>query len=259
MNGSKSGSRSQRCCFDYSHDTVSYISNGVIMPRHSLQIKSANKKSNRKSGGGRPTKTAAKERDLRLLEVAARLFLERGFDATSIDAVAEAARVSKPTVYGQYRDKRGLFEAVLRREIKRWLAPMASAAEFEFVATGKRSFEQQLFDLGCQLISFTNGTSTRATARVMYSQAHNFPDIADLGYRDGWLKAVDNIAKIFERLAARGDIKLAHSSVVAETFLHIAIGPASRSALHNQPVNAKLQKARFKIALRIFLDGLDWN
>lgn len=74
-----------------------------------------------KSRGGRPTKTAAIERDQRLIEVATRLFLDRGFDATSLDAVAEAARVSKPTVYSRYGDKRGLFAAVLRREIARCL------------------------------------------------------------------------------------------------------------------------------------------
>src|SRR5262249_51753023 len=55
-----------------------------------------------KSRGGRPTKSAAIERDQRLIEVATRLFLDRGYDATSLDAVAEAARVSKPTVYSRY-------------------------------------------------------------------------------------------------------------------------------------------------------------
>ena len=73
-----------------------------------------------KSRGGRPTKSAAIERDQRLIEVATRLFLDRGYDATSLDAVAEAARVSKPTVYARYGDKRGLFAEVLRREIARW-------------------------------------------------------------------------------------------------------------------------------------------
>jgi AcrR family transcriptional regulator len=52
-----------------------------------------------KSRGGRPTKTAAIQRDLRLLDVATALFMEHGFAATSIDAVAEVARVSKPTVW----------------------------------------------------------------------------------------------------------------------------------------------------------------
>ena len=52
-------------------------------------------------GGGR--------RDARLLDIATTLFMERGIDGTFIDAVAEAAGVSKPTVYARYQDKRNLF------------------------------------------------------------------------------------------------------------------------------------------------------
>ncbi len=73
--------------------------------------------------GGRPTREEAEARDVRLLDVATRLFMERGFDGTSIDAVAEAAGVSKPTVYAHYHDKRDLFAAVLRGRIRKWLAP----------------------------------------------------------------------------------------------------------------------------------------
>src|SRR5271165_5880064 len=79
--------------------------------------------------GGRPTREEAAQRDERLIEVATNLFMERGFEGTSIDAVAEAAGVSKPTVYSRYHDKKGLFAAVLRRRIQRWLAPLSAAAE----------------------------------------------------------------------------------------------------------------------------------
>jgi TetR/AcrR family transcriptional regulator, mexJK operon transcriptional repressor len=51
-----------------------------------------------------PTREEAEARDVRLLDIATRLFMERGFDGTSIDAVAEAARLSKPTVYARYHD-----------------------------------------------------------------------------------------------------------------------------------------------------------
>ena len=67
--------------------------------------------------GGRPTREEADARDVRLLDVATHLFMERGFDGTSIDAVAEAAGISKPTVYARYHDKRDLFAAVLRKRI----------------------------------------------------------------------------------------------------------------------------------------------
>src|SRR4030088_208939 len=82
----------------------------------------------RRGGGGRPTREEAVRRDARLLDVATSLFMERGFDGTSIDAVAEAAGVSKPTVYARYRDKRDLFAAVLRGRIRDWLAPLSAAA-----------------------------------------------------------------------------------------------------------------------------------
>ncbi len=77
-------------------------------------------------GGGRPTREEALRRDARLLDVATTLFMERGFDGTSIDAVAETAGVSKPTVYARYHDKRDLFAAVLRGRIREWLAPISA-------------------------------------------------------------------------------------------------------------------------------------
>src|ERR1700726_2894989 len=80
----------------------------------------------RRGSGGRPTREEAVRRDARLLDVATKLFMERGFDCTSIDAVAETAGVSKPTVYARYRDKRDLFTAVLRATIQRWLAPLSA-------------------------------------------------------------------------------------------------------------------------------------
>ena len=52
------------------------------------------------------------------------MFMKHGFDGTSIDAVAEAASMSKRTVYARYRDKNELFSAVLRDLIDRWLVPI---------------------------------------------------------------------------------------------------------------------------------------
>src|SRR4051812_27564552 len=115
-----------------------------------------------KSRGGRPTKSAAIERDQRLIEVATRLFLDRGFDATSLDAVAEAARVSKPTVYARYGDKRGLFRAVLRREISRWLAPLSAAAETQLGSSSGISVEQRLGGIGGGKLNFTTRTHAPA-------------------------------------------------------------------------------------------------
>src|SRR2546423_10220421 len=120
-----------------------------------------------KSRGGRPTKSAAIERDQRLIDVATRLFLDRGYDATSLDAVAEAARVSKPTVYARYGDKRGLFAEVLRREIARWLAPLAEAAEGQLTRSSGISVGPRLIEIGREMLSLICGPRAVAFSRLI--------------------------------------------------------------------------------------------
>ncbi|HWD56282.1 MAG TPA: TetR/AcrR family transcriptional regulator [Acidimicrobiales bacterium] len=51
-----------------------------------------------------------------LLESAAACFLESGFAATSLDAVARRARVTKGAIYHHFASKRDLFMAVLDRQ-----------------------------------------------------------------------------------------------------------------------------------------------
>jgi TetR/AcrR family transcriptional regulator, regulator of cefoperazone and chloramphenicol sensitivity len=57
----------------------------------------------------------ADETRQRVVEAARALFLERGFDGTTIDAVAEQAGVSAPTVYAAFGNKKGLVAGVLDR------------------------------------------------------------------------------------------------------------------------------------------------
>ena len=62
-----------------------------------------------------------------VLDAALELFLERGYEGTSMDAIAAAAGVTKPVVYACYPGKAELFEALLRREEERVLAEIQAA------------------------------------------------------------------------------------------------------------------------------------
>src|SRR5262249_22580061 len=54
-----------------------------------------------------------------LVEAARELFAEDGYAATSLDAVAAKARVTKGAVYHHFESKQQLFEAVFAREVTR--------------------------------------------------------------------------------------------------------------------------------------------
>jgi AcrR family transcriptional regulator len=64
-----------------------------------------------------------------MLDAALELFLERGYEGTSMDAVARAAGVTKPVVYACFAGKEELFRALLRREEERILAEIQAAFE----------------------------------------------------------------------------------------------------------------------------------
>jgi AcrR family transcriptional regulator len=62
-----------------------------------------------------------------VLDAALDLFLEHGYDGTSMQAVADRAGVTKPVVYACFAGKDELFRALLAREEDRILAELQSA------------------------------------------------------------------------------------------------------------------------------------
>ena len=57
----------------------------------------------------------AEQRRQQLLDVAREVFAERGFHATSMDEIAEAAGVTKPVLYQHFPSKRALYRRAARR------------------------------------------------------------------------------------------------------------------------------------------------
>ncbi len=61
-----------------------------------------------------------------ILDGALRLFLENGYDGTSMDAVAEAAGVTKPVIYDAFGSKDALFRALLEHEEGRMMGEIGA-------------------------------------------------------------------------------------------------------------------------------------
>ena len=69
----------------------------------------------------------ATARRAQLVEVGRRVFAERGFEAASVEEIAERAKVSKPIVYEHFGGKEGLYAVVVDREMERVVALIADA------------------------------------------------------------------------------------------------------------------------------------
>jgi AcrR family transcriptional regulator len=69
------------------------------------------------------------ERREQLLDATKAIVLADGFHAVSIEAVARAAGITRPVVYGHFEDLGGLLEALVERESRRALAQLPDAYE----------------------------------------------------------------------------------------------------------------------------------
>ncbi|MFT3928439.1 MAG: TetR/AcrR family transcriptional regulator [Myxococcales bacterium] len=81
----------------------------------SNQPRSSARTPSSRASSARQRRLPRAERELQMLEVAGKLFGEKGYDATSMDDIAAACGVTKPMLYAYYGSKEGLYKALVAR------------------------------------------------------------------------------------------------------------------------------------------------
>lgn len=122
-------------------------------------------------GRPRADRVAAIDRDIRA--AALQMFLRAGLEATSMDSIAAAARVSKGTLYARYQSKEDLFRAVMETELERWSA--RAGAEDHLLPD---ELEPRLGYYARALIRIFGWTDYPQLTNLIESAASSFPEIA---------------------------------------------------------------------------------
>ncbi len=72
-------------------------------------------------------KLTAAARRAQLIEVGRRAFAQKGYEATSVEEIAERAKVSKPIVYEHFGGKEGLYAVIVDREVEHVVGVISEA------------------------------------------------------------------------------------------------------------------------------------
>lgn len=111
-----------------------------------------------------------------ILEGALQVFMEQGYTAASMNRIAEAASVSKSTLYSNFQDKKGLFLALIqdltyssRQEVFTLLSQSDLQAPPEEVL---RQIAQLMLD------SFQKNQTLLRLMRLVIGESERFPDVA---------------------------------------------------------------------------------
>jgi TetR/AcrR family transcriptional regulator, mexJK operon transcriptional repressor len=207
-----------------------------------------------KRRAGRLTRVEAARRAERVVEVAANMFLEQGFDATSMEAVAEKAGIAKPTLYAWYRDKAELFTAVLRRQIEHFLGPLGRQ-QHDLEGTDA---ESALTEIGRHVIAVAWSPGALAVRRIVTVQAERFPELERLAHEEGWLAAVKGVARVLVHYVERKEISVGDPELAADMFLNLVLGhaPKTMGRLLRYPRTREATEKRVQAAVRLFLEGV---
>ncbi len=203
--------------------------------------------------GGRPTRAAAAQRDERLLEIATTMFMEQGFEATSMEKLAEAAAIGKATLYARYADKAALFADVLRRRILQVYGPL----EEEFGrAENSDDLATTLARVADRLIAMSLTENSVTLGRILSAQGPRFPDLARLALNEGYGRQVGLVETVLARFADDPRYDFGDLRESADLFLSLVLGRASRFKIYGLPLDPSTIERRTEAALRLFVRGV---
>jgi AcrR family transcriptional regulator len=235
---------------------MSRDAHGIRTRRGAAKTPAATVPARRPARTGRPTRAAALVRDARLLAEATRLFMERGFDGTSVDAVAEAAGVSKPTVYARYRDKRELFKAVVEDQIATVLAQISAAAEQQNRAPHQHDLAATLHRLSRIMTERVLEPEFSAVQRILIGQMRQFPDLARIAHEEGWLRGLRAVSGLLARFMDEGLVQIGDVDTAAEIFLNLVIGSPCRVMQFGVAPEPRQLEAVRRASVELFLRGI---
>jgi AcrR family transcriptional regulator len=94
--------------------------------------------------GSKSRRLSGTERRAQLIDVGRAVFAKRGFEATSMEEIADRAKVSKPIVYEHFGGKEGLYAVVVDREmdyvVRRIVEAIATGSARERVEQASLAF-----------------------------------------------------------------------------------------------------------------------
>lgn len=168
---------------------------------------------------GRPTLDQASLIEAEILSAATLLFRARGYDATSMEAVASAAGISKRTLYLRYRSKKALIKAVIEDRVAQW----AKTASLNNIGLSD-DFQTRMVQHARTLAHALGDKEIRDFTRLVDQISTIFPEFAKFFYTIGYRYELDFLAAEIRKGTASAGLPAKNPERVAQMLLNMIMG-----------------------------------
>ena len=182
------------------------------------------------------------------MDVAERLFCQKGFHTTSMDDVARHCGVSKKTLYQLFRSKDDLFASVVRNHCARVTFPAEEA-----LAEPAETLTAMLLELARVVLK----ADTIALHRLVTIEGKRSSKLSQAFFQSGPSAGLQALETFLGRLQERGVCDCGDVAEAARMLAGMALGEFHIRLLFNAAPRVTRQEveARVRAAVAIFLRG----
>jgi AcrR family transcriptional regulator len=202
---------------------------------------------------GRPRLDDVAAIDRKLLAVALRQFISKGYGATSMSSIAVAAHVSKTTLYARYTSKEQMFHAITRQQIDRFSTAAALRSDVAplDLERGLKSYAQRTLEVGLK-------GDILEINRLIFGEANRFPELAAAAAERTRL-GIEQIAQFIRECAVRDGIACRDPDAIAEVFILTLRGWYLNVMLANDKVPEPVRERFVECAVHALISARkDW-
>ena len=187
------------------------------------------------------------EKQTRIMGAALKVFSEAGFSDASMDDIAAAAGLSKPTLYNHFPSKEALFQTMMSSQ--------RDVILLAFDADPRRDLAEQLLEFAWSYADTVMRPEFLSLARLIIGEAHRFPDVGREYQESGPDKVLSGLIAFMEAQRALGRLVFEDAELAAEDFWGLILSAPRNRALHDPEarIGAKALSRYIHNGLRTFL------
>jgi TetR/AcrR family transcriptional repressor of mexJK operon len=153
-----------------------------------------------------------------ILDGARRVFLAHGYSGTSMEAIAEAAPVAKPTLYSYFGNKHELFVAVVVGQCDTLFSTLSEASlKHPNHMDGLRAIAEEF-------VALIYSPESLALYRLLIAEQAHFPELGEQVYRASAEPMIEMLSRYLEKISPSGQVYAEDAKVSSELFLGMLHG-----------------------------------
>ncbi|MEB8386960.1 TetR/AcrR family transcriptional regulator [Rhodobacteraceae bacterium KMM 6894] len=176
-------------------------------------------KPRRHAAGHDPAKREA------ILNGAARVFMDSGFDAASVNDICRVAGVSKSTMYVYFTSKEDLFEALMDRERDRVFKNL------EEILSEDQPLKEKLYNFTFAFAKMLCSTEIIRAQRTVIAMAERMPELCARFYDNGPLRMRHSVERFLEDETADGTLEVQDTVLASHQLIELSTAGLWRQCL----------------------------